>query len=108
MVQSENPSSRGPEEQQDLENGRSSAAEESDVETRLLDNGKAYDKEKEAGNNLNTEDGDPKKPKSKKKKKKSEQDRLITEEINRLLKETPLEKSVTCGFWIFKGDFYQR
>ncbi|EDV35736.1 uncharacterized protein Dana_GF12320 [Drosophila ananassae] len=108
MVQSENPSSLGPEEQQDLENGRSSAAEESDVETRLLDNGKSYDKEKEAGNNLNTEDDDSKKPKSKKKKQKSEQDRLITEEINRLLKETPLEKSVTCGFWIFKGNFYQR
>ncbi|KAH8269636.1 hypothetical protein KR018_010960 [Drosophila ironensis] len=109
MVQSELPGGleSGAAEPRDLENGNAEATEESDVETRLLDNGKTYDKEAEAGNNLGANADE--KPKSKKKKKqKSEQDRLMTEEINRLLKEAPLEKSVTCGFWIFKGQFYQR
>ncbi|KAH8402448.1 hypothetical protein KR009_012021 [Drosophila setifemur] len=106
MVQIESASSVGrEEEQQDVEGGPPS--HESDVETRLLDNGKSHSPTggKEAG-----KEGDsPKKAKPKKKKKqKSEQDRLMTEEINRLLRDTPLEKSATCGFWIFKGQFYQR
>ncbi|XP_017054222.1 solute carrier organic anion transporter family member 74D [Drosophila ficusphila] len=107
MVQSEN-SSGLPTEDQDLEAAAQESRDESDVESRLLDNGKTYDKEKEAGNNLNGDESTPKKGKSKKKKQKSEQERLITAEINRLLEESPLEKNVTCGFWIFKGKFYQR
>ncbi|KAH8291203.1 hypothetical protein KR054_009739 [Drosophila jambulina] len=108
MVQSENPSSLGHEEQ-DAEAGRPDAREESDAETRLLDNGKTYDKEQEAGINLGErETNSPRKAKPKKKKQKSEQDRLMTAEINKLLSESPLEKNVTCGFWIFKGKFYQR
>jgi len=107
MVQSEHPNGLGPEEQ-DVETGSPESREESDVESRLLDNGKTYDKEKEAGINLGGEAPTPKAPKSKKKKQKSEQDRLMTAEINRLLEESPLEKNVTCGFWIFKGKFYQR
>jgi len=107
MVQSEHPNGLGPEEQ-DVETGSPDSREESDVESRLLDNGKTYDKEKEAGINLGGEAPTPKAPKSKKKKQKSEQDRLMTAEINRLLEESPLEKNVTCGFWIFKGKFYQR
>ncbi|XP_016996788.2 solute carrier organic anion transporter family member 74D [Drosophila takahashii] len=107
MVQSENPSSLGPEEQ-DVETGSPESRDESDVESRLLDNGKTHDKEKEAGINLDGEEATPKKGKSKKKKQKSEQDRLMTAEINKLLEESPLERNVTCGFWIFKGRFYQR
>lgn len=107
MVQSENPSSLGAE-LQDLEHGRRESRDESDVESRLLNNGKSYDKEKEAGINQDDEETTPKTGKSKKKKQKSEQDRLMTAEINKLLAESPLEKNVTCGFWIFKGTFYQR
>lgn len=107
MVQSENPSSLGAE-LQDLEHGRRESRDESDVESRLLNNGKSYDKEKEAGINQDDEETTPKTVKSKKKKQKSEQDRLMTAEINKLLAESPLEKNVTCGFWIFKGTFYQR
>lgn len=111
MVQSENPPGLAPEEQeQDAEAGRAESQEESDAETRLLDNGKTYDKEQEAGINLGEkEPSSPRAGKPKKKKKqKSEQDRLMTAEINKLLNESPLEKNVTCGFWIFKGAFYQR
>ncbi|EDW72267.1 uncharacterized protein Dwil_GK20832 [Drosophila willistoni] len=72
---------------------------DADVEgAKLLDNGKST--EVPTANSTTT------KPK-KKKKQRSEQDRLMTEEINQLLTESPLEKNVTCGFWIFKGKFYQ-
>ncbi|KAL7736165.1 hypothetical protein ACLKA6_003711 [Drosophila palustris] len=46
--------------------------------------------------------------KAKLKKEKSAQDRLMTEEINKLLDEMPLEKNVACGFWLFRGAFFQR
>ncbi|XP_022217786.2 solute carrier organic anion transporter family member 74D [Drosophila obscura] len=81
--------------------------DEADVEARLLDNGTNHGKSKGPAGEDEEAKTTPK-AKKKKKKQKSEQDRLITEEINRLLIETPLEKNVTCGFWIFKGQFYQR
>lgn len=39
---------------------------------------------------------------------KSEQDRKMTEDINKLLRDMPLTDDMTCGFWIFKGTFFQR
>ena len=39
---------------------------------------------------------------------KSEQDRKMTEDINNLLRDMPLTDDMTCGFWIFKGTFFQR
>lgn len=43
-----------------------------------------------------------------KKNEKSEQDRTTTEEINKLLRDMPLSDDMTCGFWIFRGKFFQR
>lgn len=40
--------------------------------------------------------------------KKTEQNRKTTQDINKMLKEMPLTEDVTCGFWIFKGQFFQR
>ncbi|XP_037950487.1 solute carrier organic anion transporter family member 74D-like [Teleopsis dalmanni] len=39
---------------------------------------------------------------------KTEQDRSMTEDINKLLRDMPLTEDMTCGFWIFKGTFFQR
>ncbi|XP_059225479.1 solute carrier organic anion transporter family member 74D [Stomoxys calcitrans] len=43
-----------------------------------------------------------------KKNEKSDLDRTTTEEINKLLRDMPLTEDMTCGFWIFKGKFFQR
>lgn len=69
---------------------------------KLLNNGNAH----ETTDN-NSKDAQAR-IKAKLKREKSEQDRLMTEEINKLLHDMPLEKNVTCGFWIFRGDFFQR
>lgn len=64
------------------------------AEAKLLDNGNAAHCAKEA--------------KAKLKREKSVQDRQMTEEINKLLDDMPLEKNVACGFWLFRGAFFQR
>lgn len=64
------------------------------AEAKLLDNGNAAHCAKEA--------------KAKLKREKSVQDRLMTDEINKLLDDMPLEKNVACGFWLFRGAFFQR
>lgn len=38
----------------------------------------------------------------------AEQNCTVTEDINKFLREMPLTDDVTCGFWIFKGKFFQR
>lgn len=43
-----------------------------------------------------------------KKNEKSEQDRAMTEDINKLLRDMPLTDDMTCGFWILKGKFVQK
>ncbi|XP_023302200.2 solute carrier organic anion transporter family member 74D [Lucilia cuprina] len=50
----------------------------------------------------------PKNGLKKQKSVKSEQDRKMTEDINKLLRDMPLTDDMTCGFWIFKGTFFQR
>lgn len=56
---------------------------------------------------LNSNESAPKKF-SRQKSEKSDQDRTMTEDINKLLRDMPLTDDVTCGFWIFKGKFLQR
>ncbi|KAH8369791.1 hypothetical protein KR093_000982, partial [Drosophila rubida] len=77
-----------------------------EADAKLLDNGNAH-----GGNNATsaaTDKSEQAKAKAKLKREKSEQDRLMTDEINKLLDEMPLEKNVTCGFWLFRGAFFQR
>lgn len=71
-----------------------------DAAAKLLDNGNAHGDEADKSAQARI--------KAKLKKEKSEQDRLMTEEINKLLNDMPLEKNVTCGFWLFRGAFFQR
>jgi len=78
-----------------------------EADAKLLDNGNAMAHGNMAGANEKT-DQTKAKAKAKLKREKSEQDRLITEDINKLLDEMPLEKNVACGFWIFRGAFFQR
>ncbi|XP_017837173.1 solute carrier organic anion transporter family member 74D isoform X2 [Drosophila busckii] len=65
--------------------------------TKLLDNGQAAAPTRSSN-----------KSKFKWSKQKSEQERLMTAEINKLLDDSPLEKNVTCGFWLLRGAFFQR
>ncbi|XP_032590483.1 solute carrier organic anion transporter family member 74D [Drosophila grimshawi] len=71
------------------------------ADAKLLDNGNAHSSE--AGDRSAQA-----RIKAKLKKQKSEQDRQTTEEINKLLNDMPLEQNVTCGFWLFRGAFFQR
>ncbi|EDW57236.1 solute carrier organic anion transporter family member 74D [Drosophila virilis] len=71
-----------------------------DAAAKLLNNGNVHGDEADKSAQARI--------KAKLKKEKSEQDRLMTEEINKLLNDMPLEKNVTCGFWLFRGAFFQR
>lgn len=78
-----------------LEDEEEEAVRMARAEDKLLDNGNAATHcAKEA--------------KAKLKREKSVQDRQMTEEINKLLDDMPLEKNVACGFWLFRGAFFQR
>lgn len=68
---------------------------ENDVVSRLLDNGNA-----KAIENTNVTQS--------KEKSDPDTDPTMTEEINKLLRDMPLTDDLTCGFWIFKGRFFQR
>ncbi|XP_030370768.1 solute carrier organic anion transporter family member 74D [Scaptodrosophila lebanonensis] len=107
MVEMENPGKdeREPKDNRDAEAATEAEAssdpadqdlDESNInaETKLLENGNIHATEK------------PTKTKTVKGEK-SEHDRTMTEEINKLLNDMPLEKDITCGFWIFKGRFFQ-
>jgi len=76
-----------------------------EADAKLLDNGNAMAHGNMKGASAKS---DQAKAKAKLKREKSEQDRLITEDINKLLDEMPLEKNVACGFWVFRGAFFQR
>lgn len=59
--------------------------------------------------NSNSSNGSaPKNGLKKQKSVKSEQDKKMTEDINKLLRDMPLTDDMTCGFWIFKGTFFQK
>ncbi|XP_050324322.1 solute carrier organic anion transporter family member 4A1-like [Bactrocera neohumeralis] len=68
---------------------------ENDVATRLLDNGNVKAIENKNGVQ-SKEKQDP------------DTDPTMSEEINKLLRDMPLTDDLTCGFWIFKGRFFQR
>uniref|UniRef100_A0A0K8WG47 Solute carrier organic anion transporter family member n=2 Tax=Bactrocera latifrons TaxID=174628 RepID=A0A0K8WG47_BACLA len=68
---------------------------ENDVASRLLDNGNVKATENKNGVQ-SKEKQDP------------DTDPTMSEEINKLLRDMPLTDDLTCGFWIFKGRFFQR
>ncbi|XP_049306701.1 solute carrier organic anion transporter family member 4A1 [Bactrocera dorsalis] len=68
---------------------------ENDVASRLLDNGNVKAIENKNGVQ-SKEKQDP------------DTDPTMSEEINKLLRDMPLTDDLTCGFWIFKGRFFQR
>lgn len=85
------------------EEATAAAAEAPEELHKLLNNGNAHETTDNKSNK-----GAQARIKAKLKREKSEQDRLMTEEINKLLNDMPLEKNVTCGFWLFRGTFFQR
>lgn len=64
-----------------------------DVESRLLDNGNVKSSEK--SNGVQNDE-------------KTDNEQTMSEEINKILRDMPLTDDVTCGFWLFKGRFFQR
>ncbi|XP_017867013.1 PREDICTED: solute carrier organic anion transporter family member 4A1 [Drosophila arizonae] len=85
------------------EEATAAAAEAPEELHKLLNNGNAHETTDNKSNK-----GAQARIKAKLKREKSEQDRLMTEEINKLLNDMPLEKNVTCGFWFLRGTFFQR
>lgn len=67
---------------------------ENDVASRLLDNGNVKVENTNGVQSKEKQDLDT--------------DPTMTEEINKLLRDMPLTDDLTCGFWIFKGRFFQR
>lgn len=77
----------------DVQDNHDTIDRDIDVESRLLDNGNVKSSEKSNGA---------------KSSEKSDHDQTMTEEINKILRDMPLTDDMTCGFWIFKGRFFQR
>lgn len=81
--------------------------------TNTTDNNDNHDDNRDDTNDvesklLSSNGSAPKNGLKQKKSEKSEQDRTTTEEINKLLRDMPLTDDISCGFWIFKGSFFQR
>lgn len=102
MVQSEEHAQLEARSLEDVEAAPAAPIEDEDEEER---NGRAEDKLLDNGN---AAAHCAKEAKAKLKREKSVQDRQMTEEINKLLDDMPLEKNVACGFWLFRGSFFQR
>ncbi|XP_053963172.1 solute carrier organic anion transporter family member 3A1-like isoform X1 [Anastrepha ludens] len=77
----------------DAQDSHETIDRDNDVESRLLDNGNVKSSEKSNGAKNNE---------------KSHHDQSMTDEINQILRDMPLTDDMTCGFWIFKGRFFQR